>query len=93
LAQEKAEALEIGVANAFEHRFIGGSDTPDPTCKREQLVEEMSTIERENLDENELVVFQEAAAKGIRPLPEDQEEAKTKKTAPDCCSRQSASNG
>jgi hypothetical protein len=88
LAQEKANALEISVANVFERKFIGPSNS-DPTCKREQLVEELSTIAHQNLNEKEIVAFQEAVAKGIRPLPEDQEEAKTKKTAPDCCSLQS----
>ena len=89
LAQEKATALQIRVADVFERRFIGSSSNSDPTCKREQLIEELSTIARENLDEKEIVAFQEAVAKGIRPLPEDQEETKTKKTEPDCCSRQS----
>ncbi len=89
LAREKANALEVSVAGVFERRFIGSSNNSDPTCKREQLVEELSTIARANLDEKEIVAFQEAVAEGIRPLPEDQEEAKTKKTAPDCCSLQS----
>jgi len=88
LAQEKAKALEISVANVFERKFIGPSNS-DPTCKREQLVEELSTIAHENLDAKEIVTFQEAVAKGIRPLPEDQEEAKTKRTVPDCCSAKS----
>jgi hypothetical protein len=60
-----------------------------PTCKREQLVEELSTIAHENLDAKEKVAFQEAVAKGIRPLPEDQEEAKTRRTVPGCCSAKS----
>ena len=80
LAQEKAKALEVSVANAFERRFIGGSNNSDPACKREQLVEELSTIARESLDENGIVVFQEAVAKGIRPQPDDKEETKTEVT-------------
>jgi hypothetical protein len=89
LAQEKAKTLEASVANVFERRFIGSSNNSDPKCKREQLVEELSTIAHENLDEKEVVAFQEAVAKGIRPKPDDQE-TKTEKTAPDCCSPKSA---
>jgi len=86
---EKAKTLEASVANVFERRFIGSSNNSDPKCKREQLVEELSTIAHENLDEKEVVAFQEAVAKGIRPKPDDQE-TKTEKTAPDCCSPKSA---
>lgn len=90
LAQEKAKALEISVANAFERRFIGSlSDANATTCKREQLAEELSRIAHENLDAKEIVAFEEAVSKGIRPLPEDQEETKTETTAPDCCSAKS----
>jgi hypothetical protein len=47
-------------------------------------------LEREPMiTEAWIVAFQEAVAKGICPLPEDQEEAKTKRTVPDCCSLQS----
>lgn len=88
LAREKASAFEISVANVFERRFVGPSNS-DPTGKREQLIEELSAIAHQTLDEKQIVAFQEAVAKGIRPLPEDQEEAKTKKTAPDCCPLQS----
>jgi hypothetical protein len=84
LAREKAKVLEVSLAKAFERRFIGGSDNPDPTCKREQLVEELSIVARENLDEDGIRAFQEAVAKGIRPQPDDKEE--TEVTAPDCCS-------
>jgi hypothetical protein len=90
LAQEKAKAIEISVANAFERRFIGSlSDANATTCKREQLAEELSRIAHENLDAKEIVAFEEAVSKGIRPLPEDQEETKTETTAPDCCSAKS----
>jgi mercuric ion transport protein len=90
LAQEKAKALEISVANAFERRFIGSlSDANATTRKREQLAEELSRIAHENLDAKEIVAFEEAVSKGIRPLPEDQEETKTETTAPDCCSAKS----
>jgi hypothetical protein len=90
LAQENAKALEVSVANAFERRFIGTSNTLDPTCKRERLLEELSTIARENLDENGIVAFQEAVAKGIRPQPDDKEETKTEVTPPGCCSLKSS---
>jgi len=78
------------VANVFERRFIGTSNNSDPTCKRERLVEELSRIAHENLDEKEIVAFQEAVAKGIRPQPDDQAETKTEKTTPDCCSAKSS---
>jgi hypothetical protein len=90
LAQEKAKTLEASVANVFERRFIGSSDNSDPTGKREQLVEELSAIAHENLDAKEIVAFQDAVAKGIRPQPDDQEATKTEKTTPDCCSLKSA---
>jgi len=56
----------------------------------EQLGEELSAIAHENLDAKEIVAFQDAVAKGIRPQPDDQEETKTEKTTPDCCSLKSA---
>jgi hypothetical protein len=43
LAQEKPKALEVSVRNAFERRFIGGSNNSDSTCKREQLERKKST--------------------------------------------------
>jgi hypothetical protein len=88
-AQEKARTLEASVANVFERRFIGSSNNSDPTCEREQLAEELSRIAHEDLDVKEIVVFEEAVSKGIRPLPEDQEKTKTETTAPDCCSAKS----
>jgi len=78
------------VANVFERRFIGTSNNSDPTCKREQLVEELPRIAHETLDEKEIVAFQEAVAKGIRPQPDDQAGTKTEKTTPDCCSAKSS---
>ena len=42
------------------------------------------------IDEKEIVAFQEAVAKGIRPQPDDQAETKTEKTTPDCCSAKSS---
>jgi len=89
LAQEKAKALEISVANAFERRLTGSPSDANATCKREQFAGELSRIAHENLDAKEIVAFEDAVSKGIRPLPEDQEETKTETTAPDCCSAKS----
>ena len=89
LAREKASALGISVANVFEHRFVGPSNS-DPTGKREQLIEELSAIAHQTLDEREVAAFKEAMARGVRPLPDDKEEPKTETTAPDCCSPKSA---
>ncbi len=89
LAREKASALEIGVANVFERTFIGPSNS-DPTNKREQIIEELSAIAHQTLDEREVAAFKEAMAKGVRPLPDEKEEPKTETTAPDCCSPKSA---
>src|SRR5260221_10110117 len=82
LAREKANALEVSVAGVFERRFIGSSNNSDPTCKREQLVEELSTIPRANLEEKKIVPLQETVPEGIPPPPQQQEEAKTQKTPP-----------
>ncbi len=69
LAREKASALEIGVANVFERTFIGPSNS-DPTNKREQIIEELSAIAHQTLDEREVAAFKEAMARGVRPLPD-----------------------
>jgi hypothetical protein len=66
LPEEKAEALETGLANAFEHRFIGSSNNSDSASGKQQLVEQLWKVGRENLDENGIAAVQEAIAKGIR---------------------------
>jgi hypothetical protein len=83
LAPDKGEALEAGIASAFEHRFV---DPPTGTgSKRQKLVEDISTVARANLDQKEIVALEAAFAKGIKPLPEDNESSKSKSTTPECC--------
>lgn len=83
LTPEKTAVLEDGIASAFEHRFI---DSPNSTgSKREQLFEDISTVARANLDQKEIAALEAAFAKGIKPLPEDNESAKSKSTTPECC--------
>jgi hypothetical protein len=83
LAPEKAEALEAGIASAFEHRFI---DSPNSAgSKREKLIEDIKTVARVSLDEKGIAALEAAFAKGIKPLPEDNETTKSKSATPQCC--------
>lgn len=85
LTPGKATALEDGIADAFERRFIGSSNGTDPAPKREELIEEISTVAKANLNEKEFTALEAAFAKGIRPLPEDSENPKSKSATPACC--------
>jgi hypothetical protein len=85
LAPHSAAALEADIANAFERRFIGSSKEAGPVCKHEQLVADITAAARANLNEKEIEALKAAFAKGIRPLPEDDETAKSKSGFPDCC--------
>jgi hypothetical protein len=91
LAPEKAEALEAGIASVFEHRFTGSPNAAGPICKREQLTEDISAVARANLDEKGIAALEAAFAKGVKPLPEDNETAKSKSAAPQCCNFSSKS--
>ena len=91
LTPEKTAALEDGIANAFERRFFGSPDGTAPSSKREQLTEDISTVARANLDQKEITALEAAFAKGIKPLPEDNEGTKSKPAAPECCRFQSQS--
>ena len=83
LAPDKAEALEAGIASAFEHRFMG---EPNSTgSRREQLIEDISTVAKANLNQKEIAALEAAFAKGIKPLPEDNESTKSKSATPECC--------
>jgi hypothetical protein len=83
LTPEKSAALEDGIANAFEHRFFGSADGAG--SKREQLVEDIKVVARVNLNEKGIAALQAAFAKGIKPLPEDNENTNSKPTSPECC--------
>jgi hypothetical protein len=85
LTPEKTAALEDGISNAFERRFFSSADDTAPSDKREQLVEDISTAARANLNQTEITALEAAFAKGIKPLAEDNESIKSKPAAPECC--------
>jgi hypothetical protein len=85
LAPHTAAALETDIANAFERRFVSSSKEAGPVCQHEQLVADITAAARANLSEKEIEALRAAFAKGIRPLPEDDETAKSKSGLPDCC--------
>jgi hypothetical protein len=85
LAPHTAAALETDIANAFERRFVGSSKEAGAVCQHEQLVADITAAARANLSEKEIKALRAAFAKGIRPLPEDDETAKSKSGFPDCC--------
>jgi hypothetical protein len=85
LTPEKTAALEDGVTNAFERRFFGSENGARPAGKREQLTEDISAVAKANLNQEEITTLKAAFAKGIKPLPEDNETGKGKATAPECC--------
>jgi len=83
LVPDKAEALQAGIASVFAHRFI---DSPNSTgSKRAQLIQDISTLARANLNQKEITALEAAFAKGIKPLPEDNEDTKSKPATPECC--------
>jgi adenylylsulfate kinase-like enzyme len=83
LVPDKAEALQAGIASAFAHRFI---DSPNDTgSKRAQLIQDISTLARANLNLKEITALEAAFAKGVKPLPEDNEDTKSKPATPECC--------
>jgi hypothetical protein len=83
LTPEKTAALEDGIANAFERRFFGSPNSPG--SKREQLIEDIKAVAGVNLDAPGIAALQAAFAKGIKPLPEDNENTKSKPATPECC--------
>jgi hypothetical protein len=85
LAPHTTAALEADIASAFERRFVGSSKEAGPVCQHEQLVADITAAARANLNEKEAEALKVAFAKGIRPLLEDDETAKSKSGFPDCC--------
>lgn len=83
LTPEKTAALEDGIASAFERRFFGSPNSPD--SKRDQLIEDIKAVARVNLDAQGVAALQAAFAKGIKPLPEDNENTPSKPATPKCC--------
>lgn len=85
LTPEKTAALEDGIANAFERRFFGSANGTGPGGKREQLIQDISTVATANLNQKETKALEAAFAKGVKPLPEDNESNKSKPATPECC--------
>jgi hypothetical protein len=83
LTPEKSAALEDGIAKAFERQFFCSAD--GTSSKREQLTEDIKTVATANLEGKGIAALQAAFAKGIKPLPEDNESTKTKPATPECC--------
>ena len=74
---------EDGIAKAFERQFFCSADGTG--SKREQLTEDIKTVATANLEGKGIAALQAAFAKGIKPLPEDNESTKTKPATPECC--------
>jgi hypothetical protein len=85
LTPEKTAALEDGITNAFERRFLASDNGADPAGKREQLIENISAVASTNLSQGEITALKAAFAKGIKPLPEDNESGRGKAATPECC--------
>lgn len=79
LPESTSRTLVVDLAQIIENRFIS-----DVKPSKQEAEQEALNVVRKNLDEKGVEAFREAAAKGMRPLPEDKEEATG--GAPDCCS-------
>ena len=79
LPEERARTLVADLTQVIEDRFISDAKTP-----KQEFEESVLNLVRKNLDEKGVAAFREAAAKGVRPLPEDKEGATNK--VPACCS-------
>ena len=55
------------------------------TAGRISLFQDIKAVVRVNLDEKGIAALHAAFAKGIKPLPEDNESIKTKPATPACC--------
>jgi hypothetical protein len=79
LPEATVRTLVADLTQVIQDRFISDAKT-----SKQEFEDDVLNVVRKNLDEKGVAAFREAAAKGIRPLPEDKEGA-TNKT-PDCCS-------
>jgi hypothetical protein len=79
LPESTARTLVADLTQVIQNRFVS-----DVKPSKQEFEQEVLNIVRKNLDEKGVKAFREAAAKGMRPLPEDKEEA----TGPavECCS-------
>lgn len=65
----KARALEDRIAAFFEGRFMGRSPNQSTPINDKGWAEELVTVARAQLNENEIAVFQGALVSGYRPQP------------------------
>jgi hypothetical protein len=79
LPESTARTLVTDLTQIIQNRFIS-----DVKPSKQEFEQEVLNVVRKNLDEKGVEAFREAAAKGMRPLPEDKEGATS--GAPDCCS-------
>jgi hypothetical protein len=70
LSEEKAAALQAGLADTFKRRFTRPS-AESGRAPREQQKDEVLKVGREHLDEQGLAALQEALAAGVRPRPNE----------------------
>jgi hypothetical protein len=77
--ESTARTLVADLAQIIQNRFIS-----DVKHSKQEFEQDVLNVVRKNLDEKGVEAFREAAAKGMRPLPEDKEGATS--GAPDCCS-------
>jgi hypothetical protein len=79
LPESTARTLVADLTQVIQNRFVS-----DVKPSKQEFEQEVLNIVRKNLDEKGAEAFREAAAKGMRPLPEDKEEATV--SAVECCS-------
>jgi hypothetical protein len=86
LPEATVRALVADLTQVIQERFISEAKT-----SKQEFEESVLKVVRNSLDEKGVAAFREAAAKGIRPLPEDKEGPGNK--MPDCCSISWAGRG
>jgi len=79
LPESAARTLVTDLTQVVQNRFVS-----DVKPSKQEFEQEVLNVVRKNLDEKGVEAFREAAAKGMRPLPEDKEEATG--GAAECCS-------
>lgn len=67
---EKAKALQLGFADAFNRCITSKPDTPQES-RLQQYNEELLKVAQANLDEKGVVAFKEALAQGYSPMSGD----------------------
>jgi hypothetical protein len=77
--ESTTRTLVADLAQIIQNRF-----TSDVKHSKQEFEQDVLNVVRKNLDEKGVEAFREAAAKGMRPLPEDKEGSTS--GAPGCCS-------